>query len=116
MAAECYCALLDKDKAMEYLNKVKRRAGIAEYTRFRTYPLLLNEIQNERGRELLGEFQRKFDMVRWGIWYDQTYAYTNNATLKGKMRPCHRYYPIPDAQCALSGYVLTNDEYLADGL
>ena len=70
----------------------------------------------ERARELGGEFQRKFDLVRWGIWYDQTYAYTNNATLKGKMRPCHRYYPIPDAQCALSGYVLTNDEYLADGL
>ena len=81
-----------------------------------THSQCSNEIQNERGRELLGEFQRKFDMVRWGIWYDQTYAYTNNATLKGKMRPCHRYYPIPDAQCALSGYVLTNDEYLADGL
>ena len=73
-------------------------------------------VRCERARELGGEFQRKFDLVRWGIWYDQTYAYTNNATLKGKMRPCHRYYPIPDAQCALSGYVLTNDEYLADGL
>ena len=36
--------------------------------------LLLNEILNDRGRELLGEFQRKFDMVRWGIWYERTAA------------------------------------------
>ena len=116
MAAECYCALLDKDKAMEYLNKVKRRAGIAEYTRFRTYPLLLNEIQNERGRELLGEFQRKFDLVRWGIWYQMTYEYTNYPTLKDNMLPCHEYYPIPDKEVVYSGGALDNKAYNEYGM
>lgn len=111
MAAECYCALLDKDKAMEYLNKVKRRAGIAEYTRFRTYPLLLNEIQNERGRELLGEFQRKFDMVRWGIWYERTAALSDYAKVKTSIQPCHEYYPIPDTEVIYSGGALDNNEY-----
>lgn len=91
-------------------------AKIDPVTNFTGFEDLTLAVRCERARELGGEFQRKFDLVRWGIWYDQTYAYTNNATLKGKMRPCHRYYPIPDAQCALSGYVLTNDEYLADGL
>lgn len=90
--------------------------GRRSVTNFTGFEDLTLAVRCERARELGGEFQRKFDLVRWGIWYDQTYAYTNNATLKGKMRPCHRYYPIPDAQCALSGYVLTNDEYLADGL
>ena len=111
MAAECYCALLDKDKAMEYLNKVKRRAGIAEYTRFRTYPLRLNEIQNERGRELLGEFQRKFDMVRWGIWYERTAALSDYAKVKTSIQPCHEYYPIPDTEVIYSGGALDNNEY-----
>ena len=111
MAAECYCALLDKDKAMEYLNKVKRRAGIAEYTRFRTYPLLLNEIQNERSRELLGEFQRKFDMVRWGIWYERTAALSDYAKVKTSIQPCHEYYPIPDTEVIYSGGALDNNEY-----
>ena len=116
MAAECWCMKENLEQTKYYLNQVKERAGIAAFTVFKSWERTLEEIQNERARELIGEFQRKFDLVRWGIWYDQTYAYTNNATLKGKMRPCHRYYPIPDAQCALSGYVLTNDEYLADGL
>lgn len=101
---------------MRYLNMVRQRAGVDPVTNFTGFEDLTLAVRCERAQELGGEFQRKFDLVRWGIWYDQTYAYTNNATLKGKMRPCHRYYPIPDAQCALSGYVLTNDEYLADGL
>ena len=96
---------------MEYLHKGKRRAGIAEYTRFRTYPLLLNEIQNERGRELLGEIQRKFDMVRWGIWYERTAALSDNAKGKTSIQPCHEYYPIPDTEVIYSGGALDNNEY-----
>ena len=116
MMAECYCNLENAEETMRYLNMVRHRAGVDPVTNFTGFEDLTLAVRCERARELGGEFQRKFDLVRWGIWYDQTYAYTNNATLKGKMRPCHRYYPIPDAQCALSGYVLTNDEYLADGL
>jgi len=116
MMAECYCNLENAEETMRYLNMVRQRAGVDPVTNFTGFEDLTLAVRCERARELGGEFQRKFDLVRWGIWYDQTYAYTNNATLKGKMRPCHRYYPIPDAQCALSGYVLTNDEYLADGL
>ncbi|MFR7603201.1 MAG: RagB/SusD family nutrient uptake outer membrane protein [Alistipes shahii] len=116
MMAECYCNLENAEETMRYLNMVRQRAGVDPVTNFTGFEDLTLAVRCERARELGGEFQRKFDLVRWGIWYDQTYAYTNNATLKGKMRPCHRYYPIPDAQCALPGYVLTNDEYLADGL
>lgn len=116
MMAECYCNLSNADETMRYLNMVRGRAGIDPITNFTGFEDLTLVVRSERARELGGEFQRKFDLVRWGIWYDQTYSFTNNMTLKGKMRPCHRYYPIPDKQCALSGYVLTNDEYLADGL
>lgn len=51
--------------ALEYLNKVRKRAGIADYTNTDTDNLLL-EIIEERRRELVGEYQRFFDLVRLG--------------------------------------------------
>ncbi len=116
MLAECYCELGNDVEALKYLNMVKQRAGIAAYENFSSFEELTIEIRTERGRELAGEFMRKYDLVRWGIWYEQTYNYTNYAKLKDKMKPCHRYYPIPDTQCGLSGGALTNDEYTADGM
>lgn len=88
MMAECYCNLENAEETMRYLNMVRQRAGVDPVTNFTGFEDLTLAVRCERARELGGEFQRKFDLVRWGIWYDQTYAYTNNATLKGKMRPC----------------------------
>ncbi|MBQ3247803.1 MAG: RagB/SusD family nutrient uptake outer membrane protein, partial [Alistipes sp.] len=116
MLAECYCEKGNDAEAIKYLNMVKERAGIHAYENFSSFEELTVEIRTERGRELAGEFMRKYDLVRWGIWYEQTYNYTNYAKLKDKMKPCHRYYPIPDTQCGLSGGALTNDEYTADGM
>ena len=76
----------------------------------------MNEIVVERAKELFGEFHRKWDLVRWGIWYDRTKTYNAYNKLKEHMRPCHEYYPIPDSQCALSGYALDNPTYKSDGL
>ena len=116
MLAECYCELTDDEASIRYLNMVKDRADIAHYENFSSFDELAVEIRVERGRELAGEFMRKYDLVRWGIWYEQTMAFSNHTNLKNKMKPCHRYYPIPDTQCGLSGGVLTNDEYTAEGM
>ena len=93
------------------MNKIRRRAGVPEITAFSGYEDLMLQIRNERARELAGEFQRKFDLVRWGVWFEQTYSNTENTKMKANMRRCHEYYPIPDVQCALSGYILDNPEY-----
>lgn len=117
MLAECHCEKGNDAEAVKYLNMVKERAGIPLFDNFSSLDDLTVEIRNERGRELAGEFMRKYDLVRWGIWYEQTMTYTNHTGgLKDKMKPCHRYYPIPDTQCGLSGGALTNDEYLTEGL
>lgn len=117
MIAECHCMLQDdQDLAMEYLNKVKRRANITEYTHFRTWERLMDEIVAERGRELFGEFQRKFDLVRWGIWYDRVLLYSKSTKLLNNILPCHEYYPIPDTEVVYSGYALDNKAYDAYGL
>ena len=76
----------------------------------------LKEIQNERARELFGEFQRKFDLVRWGVWYDWTLGYNNYAELRDNIRPCHEFLPIPDKQVVYSGYALDNKEYNKYGM
>lgn len=117
MKAECHCMQeQDADAAMEYLNKVKRRAGIAEYARFRTWARLMDEIVDERARELLGEFQRKFDLVRWGTWYYRTSLLTDSNKVLANILPCHEYYPIPDTEVTYSGYALDNAAYAAYGL
>lgn len=111
MLAEACNEKGEYDRAIEYLNKVKRRAGISEYGTFTTKDKLLDEIQMERGRELLGEFHRKFDLVRWGIWFKRTYEFSDYTRLKDNIRPCHEYYPIPDTEVALSGGALDNKAY-----
>lgn len=111
MLAESYNETGESDKAIECLNEVKQRAGIELYGTFRTREKLLDEIMNERARELCGEFQRKFDLVRWGVWFQRTYEFSDYTQLKQNMRPCHEYYPIPDVQVALSGGVLDNKAY-----
>lgn len=112
MMAECYAGLEDNTNAVKYLNYTRARGGIDPVSGFLSTEEIMAEIRNERARELGGEMHRKFDLVRWGIWYNQTVTYnTTNSILKNNIRPCHRYYPIPDTECALSGYILTNDEY-----
>ncbi len=111
MLAECYNASGAPEKAIEHLNKVKTRAGLAPFSNYTTPDRLLDEIQMERGRELLGEFQRKFDLVRWGVWFKRTYEFTDYQALKNNIRPCHEYYPIPDTEVALSEGALDNKAY-----
>ena len=117
MLAECHINMENPDEAMRYLNMTRERAGVEPYDNFVGFEDLTIKLRAERARELGGEFQRKFDLVRWGVWYEQTLANTNQSKgLKDRIRRCHRYYPIPDTECALSGYVLTNDEYVAEGM
>ena len=115
LLAEAWCEKGDFPKSVEYLNKVRARAEIQPYS-FISEVKLRGEIRDERGRELFGEFGRKYDLVRWGIWYDQVLAYNTYSLVQYYIRPCHEYYPIPDDQCARTGRILSNPEYEKYGL
>lgn len=120
MKAECLYRLGKGNDAVAYINMVRTRAytdpdtgDVAlgyEYP-YKTDDELFQMIKDERARELGGEFQRKFDLVRWGIWYEETKKYNESDKVVLNIRQCHKYYPIPETECALSGGILTNDDY-----
>ena len=120
MLSECYCAKKDQAQFEKYLNEVRTRAGLAAYS-VSDWEQATQELRDERARELFGEFQRKFDLVRWGIWYTAVREYWEPEMRRKKIEnthalPCHRYMPIPVEQVVNSGYALDNKEYNAYGL
>ena len=110
LQAEAWCEKGDFAKSVAYLNKVRERAQITLYS-FVSEVKLRGEIRDERARELFGEFNRKYDLVRWGIWYDQVSEFNTYGAAVKNIRPCHQFYPIPDVQCSRTGRVLSNPEY-----
>lgn len=115
MMAECHQELNQDETAVKYLNYTRERAGLGPY-HYRNNARLQDEIRCERARELFGEFQRKFDLVRWDIFYQSLTDYSDQEELKKNIRPCHRYYPIPDREVVNSKYNLDNKEYNKYGL
>ena len=100
--------------SLHYLNMVRSRAGLSDLSLADVggnADLLMEEIRRECAKELLGEYNRKFDLVRWGIWYERTRQYNTGSLISQNVRPCNRYWPIPADQVAASGGVLTNKEY-----
>ncbi len=114
MASEAHLMLGNTERAAAYLNITRTRAGIEPMTLSSvggSTEAFMEEIRLERARELFGEFQRKFDLVRWGIWYERTLQYNDGMYLPGFIRPYHRYLPIPAEQITYSGGALDNNEY-----
>lgn len=104
----------DIASSLHYLNMVRSRAGLSDLSLADVggnADLLMEEIRRECAKELLGEYNRKFDLVRWGIWYERTRQYNTGSLISQNIRPCNRYWPIPADQVAASGGVLTNKEY-----
>ena len=114
MKAEAFLRLGKVQEAVSYLNITRTRADIGKLTVASVggnEEALMEEIRLERARELFGEFQRKFDLVRWGIWYERTVQYNDGMYLPDFIRPYHRYLPIPAEQITYSGGALDNNEY-----
>jgi hypothetical protein len=62
LAAEAYLMTGNQAKATEYMNQVRRRAGLADMT-----TVTLSDLQQEKQCELYFEGTRAYDLVRWGL-------------------------------------------------
>lgn len=114
MLAEAANETNDPVLALQCINEVKARANAAFV--LSAYPgkdEFMVELKKERGRELMGEYGRKWDLVRWGEFFQrvsETSALEYDI-IKNNLRPYHEYYPIPDKEVVRSGGILTNPEY-----
>lgn len=114
MLAEAHLRAGNTAMAVKYLNITRVRAGLDKITEGSVggnTDILMEEIRLERARELFGEFQRKFDLVRWGIWYERTIQYNDGVYIRDYIQPYHRYLPIPQDQVTYSHGALDNKEY-----
>lgn len=113
MIAECANEVGNTTLAMEALNEIKKRATIPTLDSYPGKEAFFNEMKNEKGRELMGEYGRKWDLVRWGIYYKTIKETTAKEydIIDNNIREYHEYYPIPDTEVFRSGGVLTNDAY-----
>lgn len=87
LKAEAYAAIKNQQDAIDYLNKVRNRAGISAFATTGG-PTLQKEILDERGRELFHEIKRWWDLVRahhTGVI--DVYRYVPN--LRGKTTPLY---------------------------
>lgn len=123
IAAEAYGRKGDYQKAADYINVVRRRAAYKEgeikpkqyYTadggkiadltksteeamlispdRINSFEKLRDFILDERARELCGDDERWFDLVRTETFYDRVRKY--NPECADAVRPFHKLRPIP---------------------
>ena len=91
MEAEAYAGINNTTKAIEYLNKVRVRAGNGNYAGATDKASVELEIFKERGREMFFENKRWYDIVRFhfGGTID---AYNYVPNLKGKTTPL--FWPL----------------------
>lgn len=114
LMAECANETDDYPLALASINEVKGRASV-NY-KLATHPgkaEFFEEVKKERARELMGEYTRKWDLVRWGIFYDSVKATTATefVDINNNIRRYHEYYPISDSEVMRSSGNLSNPAY-----
>ena len=98
-ASEAYMKAGDMDKAVEYMNVLRRASalpGKETEMEITAADLDIDFILDERGRELCGELWRWFDLGRTNKLYERITKYNNLAA--GKMQEYHQLRPIPQSQ------------------
>lgn len=88
--------------AYEAINAVRARAGLAAVSGL-TKEAFRQKVRDERRFELYGEFQRRWDLIRWGTWLQ-----TMNAA--GRPRVAYqKLYPIAQEEIAGNKLIPVNN-------
>ncbi|MDR2499020.1 MAG: RagB/SusD family nutrient uptake outer membrane protein [Tannerellaceae bacterium] len=106
MLAECYNETNNQDKAVEYINKVRARVGMAainsgpDYLEAKTKDAVFQRIFRERAFELANEGHRDSDLRRWRLSHlllnKDDYGITGKRLFTRKFNENRDYlWPIP---------------------
>ncbi|PSR55463.1 RagB/SusD family nutrient uptake outer membrane protein [Adhaeribacter arboris] len=99
MKAEALIRLGRSADAVEFVNQVRRRAGIADLS-----AVTLDELLAERGRELTWEGWRRNDLIRFGKW-ESAWQFKSNSDVN------KRLFPIPSQQLSSNPNLKQNPGY-----
>ncbi|GAC1375467.1 MAG: RagB/SusD family nutrient uptake outer membrane protein [Hymenobacter sp.] len=100
IAAEALFKMGKTAEALPFINAVRKRAafpGKEAAMQLTASQLTMETIMEERGRELLGEMFRWFDLKRWGVLVERVKLYNPDAAANIKAGK-HELRPIPQDQ------------------
>ncbi|WP_345949618.1 RagB/SusD family nutrient uptake outer membrane protein [Mucilaginibacter sp. PAMB04274] len=108
MEAEAYAGVNNTTKAIEYLDKVRVRAGNGAYTGATDKATVERSIFDERGRELFFENKRWYDIVRFHFG-NTINAYDYVPNLVGKKTPL--FWPLSASVLAANSQLVQTAGY-----
>lgn len=97
LSAEAHLGDGNPGKALQRVNDIRRRAAVNDAAK----PLMtfnavsLDIILDERGRELMGEYDRWFDLKRTGKLIDRVLAWNPQAMAADNLNEDHLVRPVP---------------------
>ena len=108
MYAECAARdAADKNKGQQYLNTIRLRAGVGELT------LTLDNVLDERARELYLEGHRRQDLIRFGYYTTDKYLWEfKGGVQQGQAVESYKnLYPLTSGDTNANGNLTQNEGY-----
>lgn len=104
--AECYLRSTtrqDLQKAVDYINLIRRRANLNDYSGAMSQQDIFNDLEHQRAIEFFVEGERFYDLRRWGLLDERirtcsALRYKQLETGKTGNTNRYYYYPIPSAE------------------
>ena len=109
MLAECAKrSAASEAEGLEALNAIRRRAGVAEKSSY-----TLQDVLDERGRELYHELVRRQDLVRFGQFTTSEYLWAWKGGVKEGKAVDSKYnlYPLTSSDVNANGKLEQNEGY-----
>lgn len=110
--AEAANELGNTGEAVTYLNMIRQRAKAELASASLSQPQMREAIMEERAREFVGEFQRKWDLSRWNKLADAMRSVQDdNAAGIKNVKPHHVLFPIPYDEIVKNRNLSQNEGY-----
>lgn len=108
--AEAENELGNYDEAMKYLNKVRARSNAVEMEKYTSQTYLRSSILEERAKEFACEGDRRWDLIRWGIYLQAMNAVGRDDANVNKSRTARNLlYPIPTSEMNVNKAITSNN-------